>query len=310
MTYYDIANKKTGIGNLPNSNELFIICYAEQVPELSTIYGFDKSTVLECTDLEESVRYAAFEGYDFISAVLLQDDTFTPEELNYYAAPGWHILVLPDEPSKAAQSLVSALTALAETLMERNDLQPLNRIYYMFWQGLLAQYSDLLQQLEVKIEELSESILKDGERNPFASVDSMRRQSYKAKKYLRALAYLCTQIVTDSNSMLDTAHARLFKGVEMRMQRLYEFAESLYIFSGELLQKIRSRIDIRTNQTMSTLTVITLFFAPLTVITGIYGMNFRNMPELSWRFGYLAAIGVMVLVCAALWWIAKRKKWM
>ncbi|MDR3344858.1 MAG: hypothetical protein LBT21_04630 [Oscillospiraceae bacterium] len=314
MTYFNFSASCGGEGDLPSSAiespALFIVCRAAELTALRAVFGFDESTVIECTDLDESVRYAAFEGYDFISAVLLHGETFLPDELNLYAAAGRLVLVVPDVPSEESAALAAALIKLAGTQLERCEPDTLNRLYYMFWQGLLAQYSDLLESLEGAMEALSEDITGGKERNPFGSIDHMRRRSYSAKKYLRALSYLGAQMITDSNELLDAKHARLFKGIEIRMRRLYDFAESLYAFSGELLKITESRISMRTNETMNKLTLITLFFAPLTVITGIYGMNFRFMPELNWRLGYPIAIGVMLLVCAALRLIAKRKRWM
>ncbi|MDR1805294.1 MAG: hypothetical protein LBQ80_00780 [Clostridium sp.] len=314
MVYYDFTAAQSGKGELPpasleSGNLLFIVCGASEVGGLREGFGFDESTILECTDLDESVRYASFEGYDFVSAILLKDERFLPEELNFYAAPGYRVLVLPNEPSETALWLSDALEKYAQAQLARRDDDVLNRLYYMFWQGLLAQYSDRLERLEDEMELLSEQLSGGGEKQPFNSVEIMRRRSYAAKKYLRALSYLGAQMVTDGNELLDKKHARLFTGVEIRIRRLYDFAESLYSLSAELLDTTQSRITLRTNEIMNKLTFITLFFAPLTVITGIYGMNFKYMPELNWRVGYPAAIGVMVLVCVLLWLLAKRKKW-
>jgi magnesium transporter len=61
---------------------------------------------------------------------------------------------------------------------------------------------------------------------------------------------------------------------------------------------------------MKVLTIIATIFIPLTFIAGVYGMNFRNMPELSWRWGYPAVWGVMVLVFVGMLIFFKRKKWL
>ncbi len=66
----------------------------------------------------------------------------------------------------------------------------------------------------------------------------------------------------------------------------------------------------RLNQQMRVLTVITILFMPLTVITGIYGMNFDNMPELHWRYGYFMVLGLMALVIIGLLTFFSRKKWL
>ncbi len=66
----------------------------------------------------------------------------------------------------------------------------------------------------------------------------------------------------------------------------------------------------RMNQQMRVLTVITIIFMPLTVITGIYGMNFDNMPELHWHYGYFMVLGVMLCIIIGLLIFFSRRKWL
>jgi magnesium transporter len=60
---------------------------------------------------------------------------------------------------------------------------------------------------------------------------------------------------------------------------------------------------------MKRLTVIGAIMAALTVITGVYGMNFEHMPELHWKFGYLFVWVIMGAVTAGLWWVFRKKQW-
>ena len=66
----------------------------------------------------------------------------------------------------------------------------------------------------------------------------------------------------------------------------------------------------RMNQQMRVLTVITIIFMPLTVITGIYGMNFDNMPELHWHYGYFIVLGLMLCIIVGLLIFFSRRKWL
>jgi magnesium transporter len=66
----------------------------------------------------------------------------------------------------------------------------------------------------------------------------------------------------------------------------------------------------RTNETMRVLTIFSVFFMPLTFIVGIYGMNFHNMPELSWQYGYPATIAAMAIVTIVIYSWFRRKKWL
>jgi magnesium transporter len=57
-----------------------------------------------------------------------------------------------------------------------------------------------------------------------------------------------------------------------------------------------TRVSNRTNDVMKVLTIIATIFIPLTFIAGIYGMNFRYMPELTWRYGYFVVLGIMLII--------------
>ena len=78
----------------------------------------------------------------------------------------------------------------------------------------------------------------------------------------------------------------------------------------QLRDLIQSQLDVRQNRIMTVLTVVTSIFLPLTLIAGWYGMNFRYMPELEWRYSYplVILISIVIVIVCLLWF--KRKKWL
>jgi magnesium transporter len=72
---------------------------------------------------------------------------------------------------------------------------------------------------------------------------------------------------------------------------------------------ITASLDIQLNVTMKRLTTIATIFMPLTFLVGLYGMNFRHMPELTWRYGYLFAWITMLVIAVAMIIYARRKGW-
>ncbi len=116
--------------------------------------------------------------------------------------------------------------------------------------------------------------------------------------------------------MLNSHH---LKGIHIRREYFSNIYDHLLKISEMLISNRELTADIRdsylslnshqTNHVMKVLTIITSIFSPLTFIAGIYGMNFKHMPELIWKYSYFTVLGIMLLISIfmVLWF--KKKKW-
>ena len=89
----------------------------------------------------------------------------------------------------------------------------------------------------------------------------------------------------------------------MLIQGLRDMAESV-------LSTYLSSVSNRMNEVMKVLSIVAAIFLPLTLLAGIYGMNFADMPELHWRHGYFAVLGAMTIMGVSLVIHFRRKKWL
>lgn len=313
MKLFDMKNKRTSVTadalrEFSSGGQLFVICKTGEVHELKKVFSFDESTVIDCTDLDESVRYSSFDGYDFISLVHLErwDKSLTLREINIYVSRGYLVLVMPEHKSPRLSRLENEIMETAENMGEKHN--PVNRLYFLLFHKILSDFSEMLEAVEDEIEALSQEVAEKVDASHITGINRFHRMTYTARKQIRSLSYLGEQILVDENGVIEKNQIKYFRNLDTRLKKLYDFSASLYDLSGALISTYDSKLSAKTNDIVTKLTLLTLFFSPLTLISGIYGMNFVFMPELKMPYAYPATLLVMALIVTGLYIFAKRKK--
>ena len=313
MKGYDLSTGKAFDTDIPvcgENSRLLVICNSNELYSLLDVFDWDKDTVDECTNLDEKVRFTSYDGYDFVSMIYAEteNNAVLQREINLFFSGRYLALVLPESPGAGLSRLADKLLATVPLVLDRPA--PLIHLYYFIFDNLTSFYSDSLEDLESKIEALSEAIEMRPNKDQIMEIVPLRKTTYTYKKLLRALSYVGDQVLMDENKFLDSTQMRYFRDVDTRLAKMFDFADSLYVMSNDLLNLYDSKAAAQMNETVKKLTIITLFFGPPTVIAGIYGMNFINMPELDWFLGYPAALGFMASTGVVIYFILKKKNWL
>ncbi|HHW66363.1 magnesium transporter CorA family protein [Defluviitalea raffinosedens] len=290
-------------------NSYFILCLTKEIQMLQPIFHFDSNTIEECLTFDENIRFDSFENYDFISLnyfYFLDDKTFF-EEINLYIGSNYIILV--GQPKSTIIDEIEKYITQKINMME-NPANELNRIYFWIFDRILSHFFSSLEHLEDKLQRLELDIIKNVDKKQFVEINKIRMQINQLKKYLRPLLYIGDQFLVNENGFINPNHLKYFKNIDIRMNKLYDYLSSLKEMGDQLLYLYESVLTSQTNDIVTRLTILALFFAPLTLITGIYGMNFEYMPELNWKYGYPLSLGIMFLLTLILYVIFKRKKWL
>ena len=300
-----------------DSEAMFVLCKPSDMLMLHSVLDLDESTVLDCMDIDESVRFTSFDGYDFVSLVHVEAerDEIKFDEINLYISRKYMILVMPEQESSKLIDLEGKMLDMARGFLEGKHLNGdaiefFNQLFFIFFNVLIMYFSDTLEMLEDRMQELSEEITRQIEKEHFEDIHVLRSMAYSLKKVLRALSYIGLQILCNENDVLCKKKLFLFRNLDTRFRKLYDFSENVYGLSTELLNTYDSKITQRTNDVVNKLTIVTLFFGPLTVITGIYGMNFQVMPELESPWGYPLSLLIMLGISIAIYIVMKKKKWL
>jgi magnesium transporter len=114
-------------------------------------------------------------------------------------------------------------------------------------------------------------------------------------------------LLKDEYDLITDADEIFFKDVCDHINQLIQTHDSCRDFISSLIEINSSNMNNNLNQTMKILTVIATIFIPLTFVAGIYGMNFKNIPELNWHFGYFLVLGLMIVIAIGMILYMKRK---
>ncbi|MGB7564007.1 MAG: CorA family divalent cation transporter [Prochlorococcaceae cyanobacterium] len=174
---------------------------------------------------------------------------------------------------------------------------------------LLDGIAPLLEQFANRLDDLEERAL----REPTPGVIS---RAYEVRANLRVIRRQIWPLRTDIQSMLRQNHRVLgeqalqgFTDMGQHVEMLFGSCELMRYHCDAVTDAYMASTGNRMNQVMKTLAIITSIFAPLSLIAGIYGMNFKNMPDLNWKYGYYVSLLAMVFVAGLQAYVLWRRGW-
>ncbi len=186
----------------------------------------------------------------------------------------------------------------------------IEKLVCIFLEGLILRDNHALEQLEHKINRLEEMVLKNEADKDFnMRLLTMKKELLALRGYYEQLIDIGDALRENENDLFDPAELRCFKIFTDKAVRLKENVDLLRSSVVHLWDAYQAYLDMKLNQTMKIFTLVTTIFFPLTLIVGWYGMNFKYMPELSWRYGYLFVILISVSIIAVLFFWFKKRKW-
>lgn len=178
-----------------------------------------------------------------------------------------------------------------------------------FMEYILKDDMLFLLQYEEKLTRLEEELLDKKAENFDKEIFLIRKNLSNLGAYYEQISDVGETIRQETAENALERESALYGLLSDKAGRLYQTVQSLKEYSIQLREMHQTQIDIRQNEIMKFLTIVTTIFMPLTLITGWYGMNFSNMPELSFKYGYLIVCIICFVIIAAEIWIFGIKKW-
>jgi len=182
-------------------------------------------------------------------------------------------------------------------------------LLYALMDLVIDNYFLVLSKLGEQIEVLEEQALTNPSQETLNSINFYRNEMLALKRYISPVRELLFNLVKKEHFLIDETSKKYFRDLQDHVTQAYELVENYRDMLLNTHDLYISQVNLKMNEIMKVLAIVTTLLAPLTVIVGIYGMNFKNMPELDNPYGYFICLGILLSIFIGMLFFFKRRGW-
>lgn len=275
----------------------------EEAKELQDFFHFHPLAIEDCFHLLQRPKLDYYEDVQFFVLHAINEMTLGAEEVDIFLGDRYVV-----------SFHFAQLKAVDEAwlrIKESKQVQEINHLFcaYTVIDHLVDQYFPCVYQIEDQLNELESNTGQKSIEKLMSETFEVRSKLLKLRRTIFPMRDLLYRVISSDRIMGLKDQVFFFSDIYDHLLKLSEILESNRDVTADLRDSYISLNSNRMNNIMKTLTVITTIFMPLTFIAGIYGMNFQNMPELSWSWGYFGVLAVMFGIGIGMFLWFRHKGW-
>ncbi len=277
---------------------------------LSNVFKFHYLTIEDCLETRNQPKIEGFPDYlYFIVHGVKPDETtstnFVTKELDGYLGKNY-VITFHVERFQSIKN-VKAQLRTSPFAMQRGPAYLLHQII----DRLVDLYMPVVDDFDNSISKLEERVfgMKKSSNTILAEIMDIRRSVARLKRISSRQLEVMYRMSHGEFPLIPVEVLPFFRDVHDHLLRISDLAESYRDLVGGLFDIHFAVVSNKTNDIMKTLAVLSAIILPLSLIAGIYGMNFENMPELKSEHGYWLTLGGMAVITIVLLWYFWRRGW-
>ena len=272
----------------------------EELEDDYVMYDFPKETLVECNDNPHNFRSDITISHELVFAVLdllrLPYVSEKKDRLALYIRNDLIMFVPIIDPDGSILKMFNLAIQHFEEKRLIRETEPEKFLCY-FLESLILNDRKFLENMEHNMSLLERDILNDNSDKEFINeILSLKKELMYIWNYYDQLIDFGEVLRDNETEMFPVSNMKGFEAFTKRVIRLNDNVIQLKEYTVQLKETYEAVLSYKLNNIMKLFTVITAVFLPLSLIVGWYGMNFYNMPELKWKYGYLSVIGLSVFV--------------
>lgn len=182
-------------------------------------------------------------------------------------------------------------------------------LFFALVDAIIDSYFTVLDHTEQNLDLLEEEIYSNPTHQTAYKIQQIRKEILNLRSWMGPVRDILSRLLQSDSHLISNDTKIFLRDALDHAQEVHETLQIQRELAFSLMEMYMSSMSNRMNEVMKVLTIMASIFIPLTFIAGVYGMNFKNMPELEWKYGYYISLGVMALVFISLILYFKKKRW-
>ena len=281
---------------------------AEKMEKIAKDFGFHPLLIEDVMNTYSKPKLEHF-GENSLFLILkmlkMEGTQIIPEHLALVLGPDYVVSFQEADGTDVFEPIADRLQAsIGKTRKGKSDY-----LFYSLADVIVDNYYLLLDDFSDHLEEIELSVIENPAKVDQKRLYELRRELLVIRKAVAPLREIFSALIRDESALIHASTHIYFRDIYDHVLQVLEMIDSYREMLENIQNNLLNNLSARMNGVMKTLTVFTAIFMPLSFIAGIYGMNFKNMPELDQPNGYFYTLGGMAVLGIGLWLYFKWKKY-
>jgi len=182
-------------------------------------------------------------------------------------------------------------------------------LFHGILDSVVDNYGTAVDLLEFEVDAVEDDVFEEPDEQTVKTIFALRRDIHQLKRIAQPQSEVLSHLAGGQHALISERSLVYLSDIYDHMSRYYEIMDSHRDTLISALEVYFSSVSTRTNEIIKVLTIFTAILMPPTFLVGLYGMNFKYMPEFNWRYGYVFFWVLVLIITIALLFFFKKKKW-
>jgi magnesium transporter len=187
--------------------------------------------------------------------------------------------------------------------------RPADYLCYMMIDLIVDNYFVVMEKLGELIEDLEEELIRKSSTRSLIRINQLRKELIVLKRNIAPVRDLVSSIIRSESDLLEDRTTKYFKDVYDHIMQAFDLSENYRDIMVSMQDLYINNVNMKLNEVMKVMAIVTCVLAPATVIGGIFGMNFDIIPYAHHQWGFYFAVAMMLLIPIWMLWAFKKRGW-